>query len=199
MSLFDWLWGWQIKRGLGDTRGLPFQIHAVSAPAKPTIVVLLGGLWGPDGWATSAGIVTLSKMLAPFGKVQVLTWDKYQEAGYIKLPPSAAGKVILIGYSMGGAVATWLAALTGTPIDLLIAIDPSPKWHITKLGDNVKMAICFHNNNPMMPSIYGMLGGGRLTGIKDITTYEISQQHLLVQFDGGIREKIIAAVKAIAS
>ena len=195
MSLTDWLWAFQIKRNLGDTRTLPFQ--AMSAP-KPeaTIVVLLGGLWGSDGWVTSSGIVTLARMLEPFGKVQVLTWDKFHEADYLKLPRTAAGKVILIGYSGGGSRATWLAALTGSPIDLLIAIDPSPSRQVRSLTPNVKRAICFHNRNPMMPSIYGSLGGGRLVGIKDITTYEISQQHLLVQFDGDIREKVIAAVKA---
>jgi pimeloyl-ACP methyl ester carboxylesterase len=196
MGLFDWLWAWQIKRSLGDTRELPFQ-NVVDVPKpKPAIVVLLGGLWGSDGFVTSAGIVTLAKMLEPFGNVQVLTWDKYADAAYIKIPRTARGKVILIGYSGGGSRATWLASTTDSSIDLLIAIDPSPSRQVRSLGPNVKRAICFHNNNPMMPSIYGPLGGGRLTGIKDIATHEISEQHLLVQYDGDIREKVIAAVRA---
>lgn len=144
------------------------------------VFVLLGGLWGPDGYVTSGGLVSFAKELERLKdtKVRIYTWDQYlQVDAAIKMVPPE-DKVVVLGYSGGGSRATYLQAR----IDLMVLWDPSPAWQMEPLRPNVKRVISFFNRNPAM---FG-LGGGVVTADFDNTTtkievYPISIQHLLVQ------------------
>lgn len=158
------------------------------------VFILLGGLEGLDGYVDSTGMLLLAEDLKKLPGVTVATypWSHWSEIGF-----SGPGKVALIGYSGGGSRATWLAAQRGV-IDLLVAYDPSPKWQMKPLRENVKKAICYHNTNPeMYVPFIGSLGGGELTGIENIVTIDIAEQHLLVQANQELHAKTIAAVKEL--
>ena len=75
------------------------------------VYLLLGGLQGKDGWVTSAGMYRLRSSLAKLPDVTVTTydWPSYKKvAADIALLPKD-DIVVVIGYSGGGAKATWLA------------------------------------------------------------------------------------------
>ena len=134
--------------------------------------------------------------------VTTWTWNKWEDAYKQVCIDGYKGQVAVIGYSGGGSRATWLANGVDEPrIDLMVCYDPSPKWQMQPIRTNVKKAICYYNTNPMMPSPYGMLGGGRLTTFicprlwPQIETVTISEQHLLVQADQSLHERTVAAVK----
>jgi len=95
------------------------------------VYLLLGGLQGKDGWVTSAGMFGLRSSLTELPDVTVTTydWPSYKKvAADIALLPKD-DIVIVIGYSGGGAKATWLANLPSKPhIDLMVMYDPSPPW-----------------------------------------------------------------------
>jgi hypothetical protein len=113
--------------------------------------------------------------------------------------------VIVIGYSGGGAKATWLAngyfggsypkdALPRPQIDLMILYDPSPTWSMMPIQDNVKRAICYRNVTPLF---FG-LGGGVLVGNNtQIDTIDIFEHHWLVQMDSMLHQRTIAEVKNV--
>ena len=79
--------------------------------AKKHVYLLLGGVNSSDGWATSAGMFGLRSSLAALPDVEVTTyeWASFKKAAndIASLPPDDI--VIVIGYSGGGAKATWLA------------------------------------------------------------------------------------------
>jgi pimeloyl-ACP methyl ester carboxylesterase len=160
--------------------------------------LLLGGLFGWDGYVTSAGMLGLAKQLQPYATVSTYTWGDWERA-LQNVCLDYQHRVVVIGYSGGGSRATWLALDTKEPrIDLMVLYDPSPKWQMRPIRTNVGHAICYYNTNPRMPSPYGMLGGGQLTGSAHIETITISEQHLLVQADQTLHEKTVAAVKKLA-
>jgi hypothetical protein len=113
--------------------------------------------------------------------------------------------VIVIGYSGGGAKATWVAngyfggsypkdALPRPRIDLMILYDPSPTWSMMTIQDNVKRAICYRNVTPLF---FG-LGGGVLVGNNtQIDTINIFEHHLLVQMDSTLHQRTIEEVKNV--
>lgn len=180
-----------------------------STPVK--VYVLLGGLVGMDGYATSAGMFQLAKMLQslPNTSVTTFTWDKWRDAYRVILANEGKAKIVVIGYSGGGSRATWLANMPSRPkIDLLISYDPSPKWQIKPLGANVKTALCYHNTRAMWLPGFGSFGGGRLTngkrgkadgqiGRPKIENFNVAEQHMLVQFDQSLHRQTIAAVRSL--
>ena len=68
-----------------------------------------------------------------------------------------------------------------------MAYDPSPRWQMEPLKGNVTKAVCYHNNWPLM---FG-LGGGQLTG-PNVETVEVSEQHLLVQYDNTLHGRTLS-------
>ena len=160
------------------------------------IAVLLGGLttWGWENRISSslAGLDTIVNSLQPYGTVTTYPWNQWQQ---VKLFTTTSNAVI--GYSGGGSRAAFFADWCGKTIDLLIAIDPSPAWQVPWIYKNVLKAICFKNSAPMMPSPYGMLGGGELVGNTNITTIPIAAQHLVVPRLAIVQETIIAAVREL--
>jgi hypothetical protein len=124
--------------------------------------------------------------------VQVITWywGQYLQAyRYLRtLPPGM--KRVLVGYSGGGSRSTYIAnQKPRQSIDLIIGY-PSPTWQMMPLTPNIERAICYHNNCPN----FGGLGGGRFTGIKNIQTIEICENHLDVQWDQSLHRRTIRAI-----
>jgi hypothetical protein len=175
--------------------------------AKKHVYLLLGGIESWDGWMTSAGMFGLRSSLAALPDVEVHTyeWASFRKAAddIASLPPDDI--LIVIGYSGGGAKATWLAngyfggsypkdARPRPQIDLMILYDPSPTWSMMALQDNVKRAICYRNVTPLF---FG-LGGGALVGKNTkIETVDIFEHHLLVQVDSALHQRTIDEVKSI--
>jgi pimeloyl-ACP methyl ester carboxylesterase len=160
------------------------------------IIVLLGGLFGPDGSVDSRGMIDLAARLKPFGGVTVVYWSSYETAISQILATPKDDPIILVGYSGGGSRATWVAgAVYPRPIKLLVAYDPSPSWQMTPLKTNVERALCYHNNTPLMLG----LGGGEITGVAHIENIEIAEQHLALQYDESLHQRTIAAVKEAAA
>ena len=159
------------------------------------VYLLLGGLQGKDGWVTSAGMYRLRSSLAELPDVTVTTydWPSYKKvAADIALLPKD-DIVVVIGYSGGGAKATWLANLPSKPqIDLMVLYDPSPPWGMQVIGPNVKRALCYCNVTP----VFFGLGGGVLRGRDtQVETVKIYEQHMLVQVDQTLHQRTIEEVK----
>jgi hypothetical protein len=178
----------------------------IATTPRTKVFLLLGGMApnGLDGYVTSSGMLLLRSSLQKIPNVDVstYTWGSYQKAWYDMSQTYETEKRVVIGYSGGGSRATWLANLSPhINIDLMVLYDPSPKWQMQPIQENVKQAICYHNTNPMQPSFYGWLGGGVLTGNANthIVTEDISMQHLLVQGSVTLHAKTIEAVEKIAS
>ena len=165
---------------------------------KKHVYLLLGGLQGMDGWVTSAGMFGLRSSLAALPDVTVTTygWRSYKKVSEdIALLPTD-DIVIVIGYSGGGAKATWLANLPSKPqIDLMVVYDPSPPWGMQVIGPNVKRALCYCN---VTPAFFG-LGGAVLRGRgTDVETVNIYEQHLLVQINTTLHQRTIEEVRKIS-
>ena len=186
------------------------------------IYVLLGGVApaipflkipdGADGWVTSRGLVTFANDLTTYTRTIVHTyvWGNWEtclndmEAEYRRGIPEG-DKMIVIGYSGGGSRATYIGYSLPAKyiIDLMVLWDPSPKWQMQyQLGPNVKKILQFHNTNPMMPSQYGMLGGGEVkirseNHTTKVETVSIAEQHLLVQADKSIKAKTLTEIFAL--
>jgi hypothetical protein len=159
------------------------------------VYLLLGGLQGKDGWVTSAGMYRLRSSLGELPDVTVTTydWPSYKKvAADIALLPKD-DIVVVIGYSGGGAKATWLANLPSKPrIDLMVLYDPSPPWGMQVIGPNVKRALCYCNVTP----VFFGLGGGVLRGRDtEVETVKIYEQHVLVQVDQTLHQRTIEEVK----
>ena len=159
------------------------------------IYILLGGFVGIDGYITSVGMFGLRMMLARLPNVTCLTyqWGAFEQAAadIAKQPKEAI--IIVIGYSGGGSRATWLANLPAHPrIDLMVLYDPSPKWQMEPIGENVKKAISYHNTAPFF---FG-LGGGVLIG-RQVETVNIAENHMLVQSDGSLHQRTVAEVRKV--
>jgi hypothetical protein len=162
------------------------------------VYLLLGGLFGSDGYFTSAGMFQLARMLRGLRDTTVTTytWNRWPEAYREILAHEGKAKIVVIGYSGGGSRSTWLANAPSRPrIDLMISYDPSPKWQMEPIGTNVKEALCYHNTEPGM----GGLGGGRLVGRNGVSidTVNVAEQHMLVQVDQSLHRRTVEAVRGL--
>lgn len=156
------------------------------------IFVLLGGLYGIDGWVDSTGMVSLASRLSKMDNTVVRTfpWSDFEQVTREVNEVPVTDKVVLVGYSGGGSRATWIANSARRAINLIIAYDPSPTWQVQHLPSRVKKAVCYYNSTPMMLG----LGGGKLTG-DHVETFEIKEQHLAVQFDERLHEITVARIE----
>jgi hypothetical protein len=173
-----------------------FADETAAPPKKPVrVYVLLGGMWGPDGYVFSRGMIGLAGRIAeiPGVSADVRVWSDYPAVAreIARLP--AGERVVLVGYSGGGSRATWIAdALGNRPIDLIVAYDPSPKWQMKGLHANVKHAVSYHNLNPMFMN----LGGGIMTG-HNVLSIDISEPHLSVQSDEALHRRTLQLISAL--
>jgi pimeloyl-ACP methyl ester carboxylesterase len=170
-------------------------------------VVLLGGVYGGDGWVTSRGMLSLAAGLGklPGTSAKSYAWDHWQLARD-DLVKQHYGKRVVIGYSGGGMAAMWMANRMGTSenLDLVVLYDPSPPGQIESVDANTKAnnIICYHNTAPHMwfPFI-GQLGGGKphVTDTFKGRFYstDVAEFHLLVQSDASLHAKTMTAAAAL--
>jgi hypothetical protein len=159
------------------------------------IYLLLGGFVGVDGYVTSAGMLILRTMMQGLPNTECVTyqWGAFEQAAADIAKQPRETTIIVIGYSGGGSRATWLASLPSHPkIDLMICYDPSPKWQMKPIKDNVIRAITYHNTAPFFMG----LGGGVLVG-KQVETIDIAENHMAVQFDVSLHQRTVAEVKKV--
>lgn len=163
------------------------------------VQLLLGGLttYG-DGNITSAGMYGLASQIrtkVPGTQVTIWPWAQWANAARAAYMGSRDTKRVIIGYSGGGSRATWLANSYDRkiPIDLMALYDPSPKWQMQPVYDNVKEAISYENRWPLM---FG-LGGGHLVAHTNSQLISIAEQHLLVQADQSLHDRTIAAIRQL--
>lgn len=160
---------------------------------KAKVFVLLGGLVGPDGYVMNPGLYSLASRIAKLSNdIQVSThvWSDWQKVAKEITQTKLPTKVILVGFSGGGSRSTYIQNnVAMAPIDLIIGYDPSPVWQCLPIRMNVKRAICYHNNMPLM---FG-LGGGKFVG-PQVETVEFSQQHMLVQFNESLHQRTLREI-----
>jgi len=170
----------------------------------------MGGLYSFDGYATSAGMLSLVSQLGklPDTKVKWYLWADYLSCFKDQNNEvSSTDKMILIGYSGGGwriCTVSALMAKVKEPVDLLVAYDPSPSWNMSLdencLRNNVKHAICYQNDQKLWIPLLGNIGGGRLYPYSTLTKVDIvpiSQNHLTVQFNQDLHARTVATVRAL--
>jgi len=168
------------------------------------VYLLLGGLFSSDGYVTSPGMLrvrTLVQENIPESVFKTYLWGDFLEC-YNDIIAHQADKIVVIGYSGGGHKATWLAnGYYGDPrrylakprIDLMVLYDPSPNWSMMPIGKNVKRAINYYNETPLM---FG-LGGGILTG-PNVEIVPASMQHLAVQASETLHQKTLEYIKELS-
>jgi hypothetical protein len=175
--------------------------------AMKRIYIILGGIQSWDGPVTSAGMYTLQGMLKGQGEIKTSLWHNYQQT-YLDIMDHQDDQIVVIGYSGGGAHATWIAngyyevwrqgvtdRVYGKKprIDLMVLYDPSPSWGMMHLKEtNVKRCICYYNETPFMLG----LGGGKAEG-PTVEIVPIRMQHLAVQASMNLHRRTVEEVKKL--
>ena len=178
------------------------------------VYLLLGGLQSWDGYITSQGMFSLKAQLERKGiPVEWWTWADYLKChSAIMYRLKTNDKIAAIGFSGGAAHLTWLArgfdyrsdkvridkpkakySLPMPRIDLLVSYDASPKEGVFDLtGTNVKRALCYYNETPLMLG----LGGGRITG-PQVEEIPIRIQHFAVQYNQALHDRTVKEICAL--
>ena len=114
--------------------------------------------------------------------------------------------LVFCGYSLGANACAWIAkelARMNRPVALIIGFDPTvngPPLSDYPIEANVKRCICFHQETKLRLTSWAF---GRAVYVRaetgpKIETYDIEQDHLLVQFNKDLQmiaEQAIAQVK----
>ena len=165
------------------------------------VYMLMGGMTGTAVDLYLPGVNTgmyglRDRLVAAGFSVTVYPWGQRQAAERdMAAFKASGGVVIVIGFSGGASCVTWM----GARIDLLIGYDPSPAGQVKKLGANVAKAYCYHNLHPAMwwPGV-GWLGGGQYIG-QQVTTFDVSEFHLAVQYDQALHARTMAACRELVA
>lgn len=159
-------------------------------------------MYGLGGRMWSAGMEdNLAKKLRALGP-HVEVPPTYSWTSYNDIIKDINGKVPLgtqvavIGHSMGGNAATWIAAGARRAISLLVAYDPTVWSSVTPIPSRVKTAIGIHGNDP-----WSWVGKARLSravgSTVKLTTIETNDPHVAIDDDNALHAKTIAAVKEL--
>lgn len=171
--------------------------------AETRVYLLLGGLVSSDGYVTSSGMLRVRSLIQesiPGVIFNTYVWGDFVEC-HTDMMEHQEDKIAVIGYSGGGTRATWVANgyygdsshyLPKPKIDLMVLYDPSPTWQMMPVGDNVKRAVNFYNEMPLMLG----LGGGILEG-PNVLTIPISMQHLIVQASEDLHQRTLKFIKEL--
>ena len=156
---------------------------------------------GQGGWLFSQGWRAFGRDLISRGFAVSAGWSaKYPVDIALDISRSGADKVAVLGYSLGGNGATWVADRSELHqnIDLLVAYDPTLNAPMKPLKRNVKRAICYRQTSYLGTSLlFGRAvlenaPGGPLPEI-----YNISTDHLLVQFRSDLHARTITALETL--
>jgi hypothetical protein len=157
-------------------------------------------MYGMGGQITSHGMDILATKLRgiPNTVASVFSYGEYLDIVLDIQKHPATDKSIVIGYSLGANATTNVATALGqTPVDLLVAIDPSIWGYIYPLTGNVRKAICFHNTNHINVIGLGRLSIGPAFDRRNLETIDIDQFHLAVDYNTHIHDAVANAVKAL--
>ena len=117
--------------------------------------------------------------------------------------------LVFTGFSLGANACAWTArelARMNRPVELIIGFDPTvngPPLSDYPIEANVKRCICFHQETKLRPTSWAF---GRAVYVRSetgpkIETYDIEQDHMLVQFNKDLQmiaEKAIGEVNMFA-
>lgn len=166
---------------------------------KVRCYVIRGGLWGPDGVATSRGMDGLTYALNQIDGVyaDAWNWTNWQRTLASIDAQRTIIKIVLIGYSGGGMMCPFFVRMATRRIALAIGYDPSPKGQIKEFTGNLDRGICYYNDHPMFLGLGGGLFTAQVHGAPSIDIVRISQSHLMVQFNQTLHARTIAEVKKL--
>lgn len=159
-------------------------------------------MYGLGGRTWSSGMEdNLAKKLRALGP-HVEVPPTYSWAAYDAITNDINGKVplgtkvVIIGHSMGGNSATWIASGVKRSVDLLVAYDPTIWSSVYQIKSNVKKAIGIHGNDfwSFVGKAYLSLAPGSKT---QLTTIETNDPHVYIDDDNALHAKTIAAVKEL--
>jgi pimeloyl-ACP methyl ester carboxylesterase len=159
--------------------------------AKPARVFVF---YGQGGIVTSPGMLALANQVKALDRQNVVTthnWDDYGSAVAIirKLPHDVP--VVLIGYSLGAGVTTYISnSLPNRRIDLIVAYDPSIWQPQQRAGPNVKRLLLYRNGG------LDLWGHARIPGAM-VETTEVVMFHLAVQFSERLHSMTLAAIRKV--
>lgn len=160
-------------------------------------------MYGLGGRMWSAGMEdNLAKKLRALSK-DIDVPPTYGWGSYDAITADINGKVALgtkvavIGHSMGGNAATWIANSARRAINLLVAYDPTVWSSVQPIPSRVKTAIGIHGNDfwSFVGKAYLAKASGNTT--TKLTTIETSDPHVAIDDDNALHAKTIAAVKEL--
>lgn len=160
-------------------------------------------MYGLGGRMWSAGMEdNLAQKLRALGP-HVEVPPSYRWSSYNSIIADINGKVPLgtqvavIGHSMGGNAATWIANGARRAINLLVAYDPTVWSSVQPLPPRVKTAIGIHGNDfwSWVGKAYLSKAAGNTT--TKLTTIETNDPHVAIDDDNALHAKTIAAVKEL--
>lgn len=181
------------KRALGLAAVVLCLCLALKAQAAPATLRAYV-LYGQGGTLMSRGMERLAKSLEKMDPgIQVSThdWESYRDVAKDigKLP--AETPVVIIGYSLGGNMTTWISnAVAPRRIDLIVAYDPTERAEVRPAGSNVKRLLLYHNNS-IEP-----WGHARIRG-SQVETTETRNSHLAIGNSNWLHGKTRAAVEKV--
>lgn len=107
-------------------------------------------------------------------------------------------KVAILGYSLGGNCATWVANMLQRDISLIVAYDPTVNAPLYPLGPNVKRALSYHQCSRFLTS--ALFGGAVMESKPDGPKVEVTNvwsDHLLLQFNSKLHNKTTEALEKL--
>lgn len=161
---------------------------AEAAGARIYVIFGQGGSW------TSYGMVMLANDLKriPGAVVSTHVWEYPGIIVDDILRQPKGIPIILIGYSLGAGMTTFIARqIPSRNIALAVAYDPSVWAPPLPAGDNIARLICFKNDS--LSNVYGKAG---ITG-KQVETVHINEGHMFVSYDHRLHEITTAAVHRV--
>ncbi len=155
-----------------------------------------------SGWfgrgPLSFGMSQLADRLRSYGHTTYHDWNDQSVISAVNAW-SAQDKVAIVGFSLGANELGWMDKHFSRDVDLGVAYDPSRQSPLVvpfsngeyvQRADKYKRFLCYYN-----PGTW-FYGGSRYLG-HQVETTKINMPHLMVQFDEGLHQKTLAAVKGL--
>jgi pimeloyl-ACP methyl ester carboxylesterase len=170
--------------------GILLALFLAVTPAEAARVYVI---YGQGGAITSLGMVALASRLEKIPGLTVST-HPWEYPGVIVSDIRALPKdepVILIGYSLGAGMTTYIAAkVPRRKIALAVAYDPSVWAPPLPAGPNVQRLLLYKNEG------HNIYGRASISG-RQVETTRINEGHMMVPFDQALHTRTIAAVRRV--
>jgi hypothetical protein len=153
--------------------------------------------------ATTSAATTTVRRVVDFWeptRPDLLVADIRARAANNRLKNLVREREVVLGYSLGGNSASWVADGLGTEIiDLVVAYDPTIRSYLTPLRKNVLRAISYHQTGYWGTSLFfgrGILTSSAFDGPR-IEEYQFVKEHLMVQSDTFLHDITRKAIEAV--